>query len=92
MSVTQKWELERCDSVENNSTEVCPALPHKKTKKNKPRTAVRLQACPLRVRGKTLRTSFLEGKAAVKGVRRQVGNISVYCCYYYFFYISMTFF
>lgn len=32
----KKWELERCDSVENNSTEVCPALPHKK-KKNRGR-------------------------------------------------------
>lgn len=78
MSVKQKkWELERCHSVENNSTEVCPALPHKKNE-----DGCATPACPLRVRGKTLRTSFLEGKAAVKGVRRQVGNISVYCCYY----------
>lgn len=46
----------------------CPALPHKRG--NEGASSLRSRS-----QGKTLRTSFLEEKAALKGQRRKVGNV-----------------
>lgn len=68
MTVTQKGEKKRFERVANNSMEVCPALPHKRGNEG-------ASSLPSRSEGKTLRTSFLEEKPALKGQRRKVGNV-----------------
>lgn len=68
MTAVQNGGTEPFDGVKNNLMEVCPALPHKKKEDEC------ASSLPSRSQGKTLRTSFLEEKTAVKGQRRKVGN------------------
>lgn len=77
MTVTQKGEKKRFERVANNSMEVCPALPHKRGNEG-------ASSLPSRSEGKTLRTSFLEEKPALKGQRRKVGNVI------FFFFIDVN--